>query len=71
MMEKQNSKSSEEELVPHFLWYFLSAHKKRDLVASNTFINDEIEAIKSEVPLNCPVDIKRRRFRDKVKKSSF
>ena len=34
-------------------------------------INVDEEAIKSESYLNCPFDIKRRRFRDQVKKSSF
>ena len=32
-----------------------------DLGASNTLINIEVEAIKSEVHLNYPVDIKRRK----------
>ena len=31
----------------------------------------EVEAIKSEVHLNCPVDIKRRKRWDQVKKSTF
>ena len=34
--------------------------RKRDLAASNTLINVEVEANKSEDNLNYPVDIKRR-----------
>ena len=39
--------------------------------ASNTLSDVEVEASKSEVHLNYPVDIKRRKGWDQVKKSSF